>query len=129
MARFIVHDDSGRILRTGNCPPADVMFQAHNPGETARVGAANDLVHYIADDQVAVRPEIGVPATLSLTVGELHAFSVPPGTDVTIDGEHLGTTDGTLELDFITDGEFFVVLEPPFPYRPVELRVSVTTPV
>ena len=47
MSSFVVHDDNGKILRTGSCPESMVEIQA-GPGEETLRGKADDLTDKIS---------------------------------------------------------------------------------
>lgn len=49
--RFIVHNQDGKILRTGECAAQDLSLQAHKD-EFALKGAADDLTQKIVDGKV-----------------------------------------------------------------------------
>lgn len=52
--RFIVHDTSGNILRTGQCPRSELALQA-GLGEFAMEGVANDALQRIESGKVVDR--------------------------------------------------------------------------
>lgn len=52
---YIIHDSSGRVLRTGSCPDDHVQLQARD-GEMAIEGEANDGLHRIEDGKVIDLP-------------------------------------------------------------------------
>ena len=124
---YLVHDATGRILRSGNCPPADVAHQA-GPGETALPLAGRDDLHWIDGGVVTDRPATGLPATHEVSADtDWPVADVPEGTDVLIDGASVGTVDETgLVLNFPTAGLWRVRLLPPFPWRPADCVVTVT---
>jgi hypothetical protein len=127
MTVYLVHDSAGRILRSGNCLPADLTHQA-GPGETALAAAGRDDLHWIDGGVVTDRPVTGLPATHSVAANtDWPVPDVPEGTEVLIDGAAAGTVDGDgLTLNFPDAGVWRVRLLPPFPWRPADCVVTVT---
>lgn len=126
MTPFTVHDATGRILRSGTCPAADLEHQA-KAGETVLAAAARDDLHWVNGAVIEVRPNTGLPATHALGVDvDWTVPDVPEGTEVTIDGAAAGTVDDTgLVLSFPSAGAWEVRLDPPFPWRPARCVVTV----
>lgn len=52
---YLVHDDSGQILRTGHCRVEDFARQADNPGEHVLFATGNDLLHKVVDGEIVER--------------------------------------------------------------------------
>lgn len=65
---YVVHDDSGRILRSGICAPGDVELQGEKVLQTT--GFVSDATHYVDGGLVEMpaRP------------GEFHDFDIPSKT-------------------------------------------------
>ena len=93
MIDFIVHDNEGRILRSGLCQKEAVHLQATR-GEVAIVGKACDEKHYILSGKVTERPLFDT-AVVGLTI-----TNIPESTEVYVDGEMLGVCEsGVLSID------------------------------
>lgn len=61
--RFIVHNQEGKILRTGECTAHDLPLQAHkDEGEFAIKGVADDSTQKIVDGKVAGKTPAEVEA-------------------------------------------------------------------
>lgn len=91
--KFLVHDASGRIKRTGYCDKNDVALQAMLEGESVIQddGQYNDITHYV-DPSGAVQPRAELPSNFDkLTIfgngTDVATLSgLPVGTVVTVDG-------------------------------------------
>lgn len=55
MTHFIVYDELGKILRTGDCAEADFEYQAQ-PGEFVLEGLASCNTHYVVNGEVVSLP-------------------------------------------------------------------------
>jgi len=99
---FIVYDDSGIILRSGQCPDSMVELQASAPGERVMVGVADDSMHYIDGGEVADRMQMG--AVLDGTT----IRGLPNPSTIKIEGVKYIVTDGVAELEFPIPGVYRV---------------------
>jgi hypothetical protein len=126
MTAFIVHDATGRILRSGTCPPDHVAMQARD-GQTAFAAHGRDDTHWVDGGAVVLRPATGLPEAHTLAAdADWPVPDVPEGTAVLIDGAAAGEVDGGgLVLSFGTPGAVRVSLRPPFPWRPADCVVTV----
>jgi hypothetical protein len=59
MKKYIVHDETGKILRTGICPASMLRMQAQR-GEFAIEGEANDIEHKIIDGKIIRKPQVEI---------------------------------------------------------------------
>lgn len=80
---------------------------------------------YVKDGAVAPRPTFDVETTYEVTSGSNPlVIPVPVGTVVTYMGQQETITDGTLEIETSSPGEYDLVLEL-FPYIPKGVKVIV----
>ena len=126
MTPFLVHDATGRILRSGTCPADHVALQARD-GETAIAAHGRDDTHWVDGGAVVERPATGLPEAHTLAAdADWTVPDVPEGTAVRIDGAAMGATDAEgLTLSFGPPGRGVVELAPPFPWRPARCVVIV----
>lgn len=98
------------------------------PGQALIDGHFSEQTHYIADDQAVLRPATGLPETYSIATGtDWPVADVPEGTEVSINGEIVGTVDASgLVLAFGLAGVWKVSLRPPFPWLAADCEVTVT---
>jgi hypothetical protein len=114
---YLVHDATGRILRTGQCPQEMVQLQAMD-GNTALEGQASDLTDYVSNGVVLPRPVN--PATLS----GLQLQNVPLPAALWFDGATYALTESTVDLTFDAPGAHVLTLQA-FPY--LDKTFTVTT--
>lgn len=113
---IIIYDNIGRILRTVSCP--DFLAEAQcRAGEVYLEGQANDATQYILNGAVTDRP------TMQARLSAKTISGVPAGAVIAIDGQTVGTADGTpIELSFDLPGDYAVTAEL-FPYITWEVTV------
>lgn len=126
MIPFVVHDATGRILRSGSCPASDLALQA-GEGETALALSGRDDLHWINGGVLEARPRSDLPARHTLAADtDWTVADVPEGTVVLIEGAEVGTVDAEgLVLNFPEAGVWHVRLAPPFPWAPMRCTVTV----
>ena len=83
--------------------------------------------YYIVDAQATQRPRLNLPEEQTLLVNQdWDVGTLPEGTAVYIDGALAGETDDTaLTMSFPLAREYTVKFDPPFPYKPSEVKVTV----
>lgn len=127
MTAFIVHDATGRIVRSGDCPTADIPHQAR-AGQAAMAGAGGDAAHWVDGGVIVPRPQIGVASTASVAVGvDWTVTGIPDGTGVFSDGESLGVvTGGEATITFPEVGIWVVDFRAPWPWLISTIEVAVS---
>lgn len=117
MIDFIVHDNEGRILRSGLCQKEAVHLQATR-GEMAIVGKACDEKHYILDGNVSERPLFDI-AVVGLTI-----TNIPKSTEVYVDNELAGHCDtGSISFEKENQLDIVSVRLSLFPYIDKEITL------
>lgn len=129
--KFIVYNNTtGAILRTGECPDADLALQAQT-GETAIEGEANDATQYIDGGSVVSRPALTAvwnKSSVTANGSDTATFgsTLPNPTIVTVvvpDGAETPpaetVTIGTFSFATPVAGEYTITVSPPFPYKPI----------
>lgn len=99
--KYLVFDNCGRILRSGQCQPHMLHYQAR-PGESAIEGEGRDDTHHVADGQVA--PKLPCPAVLDGTT----LRNLPLPSVLLIEGVSYPVDDGEAELTFNLPGTYTV---------------------
>lgn len=104
-------------------------FGDNEPGEgfVSVDGVHNGETHFWNGSAVQERPAVAAPAEACLSVGqELSIPGLPDGTQVFIDGELLGETDGDLVVEFPEPMVCEMLLAPPLPYARHTCKVVVS---
>jgi len=119
-----LHDETGRITGLMTCK--DEMTASLN-GQWV-YGHHDPNLYYVEAEEVITRPALDVPTAKELAVDEEWTIAnVPEGATVLIDDAEAGVTDGSdLTLSFPEDRVWRVRIEPPFPWQPADVKVSVT---
>ena len=83
--------------------------------------------YYIVDAQATERPSLNLSEEQTLLINQdWDVGTLPEGTAVYIDGAIAGETDDTaLTMSFPLAREYTVKFDPPFPYKPSEVKVTV----
>jgi len=122
---WIQYDASGRIHMVG---VSDTIPQPHKPDWNVSEGYATldmyfDVVGGIAKD----RPKVNLPESHTIGTNEdWQILNVPTQTEVFVDGDLAGVTDGSpLVLNFSSSGVWPLKLIPPFPYLESICEVTV----
>ena len=117
--KFTVYSAStGKILRTGECSPYDLLLQARNTSECAIGKEANDATQYILNGEVTDKHEI------TATLSGLVISGLPIPVTVTIERVRYEVVDGTVELSFNFPGAYKVLCEA-LHYLPKTFEVTV----
>lgn len=117
MIDFIVHDNEGRILRSGLCQKEAVHLQATR-GEVVIVGKASDEKHYILSGKVTERPLFD-SAVVGLTI-----TNIPESTEVYVDGGLVGQCyTKTIKIEKESELDAVVVRLTLFPYIDKEITL------
>lgn len=117
MIDFIVHDNEGRILRSGLCQKEAVHLQATR-GEAAIVGKACDEKHYILGGKVTERP------LFDTTVVGLTITNIPESTEVYVDGGLVGQCcTGIIKIEKESELDIVSVRLSLFPYIDKEITL------
>ena len=120
MIEYTLFDPStGLIAQTGSSENlADAQLNA--PGLSLCLGAYDGRTHYVASvDPIAVglRPDMHVPRTKTLGVGEPWTLpSAPAGTVVVVNGQEQEPTTGGLQLIFPYPATYAIEFMPPAPW-------------
>ena len=110
MIDFIVHDNEGRILRSGICQKEAIHLQA-DIGEEVIAGKASDDKHYILDGKVTERP------LFDIAVVGLSITNIPDSTEVYVDRSLVGQCfTKTIEIEKESEHDTVVVRLSLFPY-------------
>jgi hypothetical protein len=90
-------------------------------------GMYTDDEYFIVDAQATERPSLNLPEEYTLLVNQdWNVGTLPGGTAVYIDNVLAGETDDTaLTMSFPLAREYAVKFDPPFPYKPSEVKVTV----
>jgi hypothetical protein len=113
---FTIHDDAGRIIRTGYCPDGMETIQA-KAGERMLPDRADLHAHYVAAGVVTDRP--ANPATLIGTT----LLNLPNPCTVTINGRDYQCDDVTADLGFTHVGSYAVKVSA-FPFLDAHFTVT-----
>ncbi len=117
MIDFIVHDNEGRILRSGLCQKEAVHLQA-NEGEEVIVGRACDEKQYILGGKVTDRP------LFDTTVVGLTITNIPESTEVYVDGVLVGQCPSKIiEIEKESEFDTVAVRLSLFPYIDEEIAL------
>lgn len=110
MIDFIVHDNEGRILRSGICQKEAVHLQAAI-GEEVITGKASDVNHYILDGKVTERP------LFDIVVVDLSVTNIPDSTEVYVDKRLVGQCfTKSIEIEKESEHDTVVIRLSLFPY-------------
>ena len=129
--RFVVGycEVSGEIWRVGS----GVSSLDPKPGQASVVVDVNPsgLSQYIdvSSQTVKDRPTVDLPPPHALVGSDWIVPLAPAGTEVWLDGVHLGTTeaeDEEIAIPFPLPGLWRVDLRPPFPWREAGCNVEVS---
>lgn len=113
---IIIHDNTGKIIRSVFCPESMAEAQCHT-GESYLEGRANDATQYVLNGQLTERPVMPVTVTGQTLTG------APEGATISINGKAAGVADGTdIELTFDLPGDYRVKAEL-FPYLDYEVTI------
>ena len=88
----------------------------------------SDDTHWHDGDDFVIRPMIDLPPPHALVGSDWTVAEAPAGTEVWLDGQHLGTTetDDEIVVTFPLPGLWPVELRPPFPWREAGCSVEVS---
>jgi len=106
---FLIHDATGRILRCGVCPDADLEYQARD-GETLLEAPMTDgNANYVEAGEIVPRAACPIVATLAGRVVTLSGM--PVGAVINIDGEAIESItqsdpSGELEVTLPAAGNY-----------------------
>jgi hypothetical protein len=91
------------------------------------VGHWDSAEYYVVGKKAEKRPSLDLPEEQTLPVNQdWDVGTLPEGTAVYIDGVIAGETDDTaLTMSFPLAREYAVKFDPPFPYKPSEVKVTV----
>ena len=128
MTHFVVHDEDGKILRTGVTQEEHVIpYQASAAGEAVIIGVADSRTDYVLDGAVTPRPamvctidKFGAAVDEVITIAGL-----PMPVEVYVDGVLYPVPDGVLELTVSLSGVVAIRCEA-FPFLNAEFSVEVT---
>ena len=113
---IIIHDSTGKILRCVSCPADHTAIQCRG-GECFIEGVANDATQYVKDGAATPRP--AMPAG----VNGLTLSGIPAGAEIAINGEMVGTADGSqITFTFDAQGDY-AVKAALFPYLDYEVTL------
>ena len=111
---------TGEILRVHS---SDYGIYVLSPSESF-----DDASHYILGGVPTPRPEIEAGDITIPADGEKHKIAqFPYGTRIHLDGQNYGMTNGS-PTEFVPaePGEHILRATPPFPYKPVQIKITVT---
>lgn len=117
MTPFTVHDNAGRILRSGLCQEECFDMQAQE-GEFVIASQSSDETEWVSGGKVIPRPVN--PATLS----GAHLSSLPAPCVIAINGARYDCDDTTAALDFTYPSTYKIIVEA-FPYLDAEFTLLV----
>jgi hypothetical protein len=119
---FTVYGEGGKIYSTNNGPESDLE---HNKPYV--LGHWNSEDYYVVDEEPTERPSLNLPEEQTLLVNQdWDVDTLPEGTVVYIDNVLAGETDDTaLTMSFPLARKYAVKFDPPFPYKPSEVKVTV----
>lgn len=128
---FCVYDDTGLILRAGDCRAPAVEAQAMEPGENVldfgaeAPGGIDHREVYVSEGALVPRPSPTLDKAEILADGSDTATvaGIPTGATVTVDGEAYTVADGVLEISTDVAGTYKIVISEVFPSQPFEANV------
>ena len=118
--------ETGKLLWVSHGPEEIILFP-EDQGFNWIDGEWNTATHYVIDGVATPRPVTGLPATHELAINtDWTVADVPEGTVVILNGNEIGTIEGSDELTLAFDfaANWTVELRPPFPW--VEAKCEVT---
>ena len=128
-SRTIYDPDTGAIGQTVSASPGLIERQTECLSWLSGVHSGQD--YYVREGKPTPRPEFEIEATSeTLEVNQETTLSpLPPGTSVSIDGEHMTHMDGSgsLDMSFDSAGTHTVRLSL-FPFKNKELTFEVKAP-
>lgn len=130
MAEFTHYDPvTGQVMQGGVCADAD-LFMQHWPGAARLSGAAGIPGHHYVDLSGAAptlreRPLLDWPSSLSLSVGQVEALTLPHDGTVHVDGTAMPASAGPVPLHAAWAGIYDLLVEA-WPCRPHRMRVEVS---
>lgn len=116
---YIVHDETGRIVKRGICPDTMLNLQAHEEGWTALATDQqyDDDKFWVVDNEVVERPDMPIVVEGSTIKG------IPAGALMTIEHE-VYEADGTdIEVTTSLPGLYQIQIEN-FPYKLMTVEVQ-----
>lgn len=115
MIDFIVHDNEGRILRSGLCQKETIHLQAGD-GESVMAGKADDTKQYIDCGRAVARP------VFDPIIRGLNLSGLPTGVEVYVDNVMAGQCDsGCVEIEKESELDTVEVRLTLFPYIDKEI--------
>lgn len=129
--KYVVFNNAGEILRSGECPASMLSAQA-NPGEAVVEGVGDDTNNYAdpTTNTIFSRPNMAVVASSISIAADLtdytHISGIPAGARLEVSGPvQYETTvdDGNFDMCFSTPGDYVLRFEL-FPYKPAEVAVN-----
>lgn len=86
---------------------------------------ANEDEKMVQDGAVVDRPALFDPDAFSIDEGESLLLPVPLETFVVAHGQQAIVMDGEIEYVGLIAGDDVIVVQPPFPYKPQTLKVTI----
>lgn len=118
--------NTGEIATTGYISGGDPYV---SPNQTLVKGKQSTpmFYHNLETGNAELRPQLQIENTTTTVNAELMYPTIPAGTEITVDGELVGTVDANgLELVFPVAKSYIVDLKPPFPYIKKTVTIEAT---
>lgn len=102
MKSFFVHDNTGKILRTGFCADSDIALQAL-AGETVVEGAANDATQIYVNGSFQQKPDESDDVKTAAALAEIRALR----SDLLFDSDWTQMPDSPLTAEQKTEWQLY----------------------
>jgi hypothetical protein len=118
----VVNRFTGKIIKTGSVPDADVPKQVTSGDDLVIAGSSPDgRLFYYEGEVLTPRPRLVEQTEVAIEANGLDIYTVnniPAGTVVLLNGATQGPVDdGTLEFSTIFAGPHYIELKPPMPWQ------------